>query len=317
MKRKLEDYTFSKLEIKILKEIANENHSLSLLMRSLTIKPSRLSNNLKKLRQKGIVLFKKKVDKSRKYVYFADSKHASLLRELLVTYSHINWEDVLAGLGIEVLFQTLDYSKNTFEDISEVTSWRYSRNFSTLGIITFGQKGYSINPRFLILENFLIEYQRFIMNSLVRSISERAVILWQKDFECLVRAPKNSPISQENFMKTATSSLSAFGVHVFSEYDVYFYSKKRKDLRVEDVILHTLLVERDSVRYATYSLLLLKKELEKIDKEYLFREAQRFDLGLQVNAMLQFLETKGVRTGLTLPTWAEFVAKAREYGVVD
>jgi len=317
MKRKLEDYTFGKLEIKILKEIANENHSLSLLMSSLTIKPSRLSYNLKKLDQKGIILFKKKVDKSRKYVYFADSKHASLLRELLVTYDHVNWEDILAGLGIEVLFQTLDYSGNSLKGISKATSWRYSRDFSALGIIAFGQKGYGINPRFSILEDFLNEYQRFLMTTLVRSISERAIILWQKDFECLVRAPKSSSISQKNFMKTATSSLSAFGVHIFSEYDVYFYSKKRKNLRVEDVILHTLLIERDSVRYVTYSLLLLKKELERIDKEYLFKEAQRFDLGLQVNAMLQFLETKGVRTGLTLPTWAEFVAKAREYRVVD
>jgi len=317
MKRKLEDYTFSKLEIKILKEIANENHSLSLLRRSLTIKPSRLSYNLKKLRQKGIVLFKKKIDKSKKYVYFADSKHASLLRELLVTYSHINWENILAGLGIEILFQMLDYPRNTFENISEATSWRYSRDFTALGIITLDQKGYSINPRFSTLENFLTEYQKFLLNTLVRSISERAIILWQRDFECLVRAPKNSPISQKNFLKTATSSLNAFGVQTFSDFDIYFYSKKKKSLRIEDVILHTLLIERDSVRYVTYSLLLLKKELGKIDKEYLLKEAQRLDLGLQVNAMLQFLETKGARTGLTLPTWKEFVTKAREYKVED
>jgi DNA-binding MarR family transcriptional regulator len=317
MKRKQEDYTFSKLEIKILKEVARENHSLSSLMESLTIKPSRLSYNLKKLDQKGIILFKKKADRSRKYIYFADSKHASLLRELLVTYNHIKWESILADLGIEFLFQTLDHSVNVFRNISKVTSWRYFRNFSALGIITFGQRGYSINPRFSILEDFLIEYQRFLMNTLVRSISERAIILWQKDFECLVQAPKNSPVSQKNFMKTATSGLDAFGVHIFSEYDTYFYSKEKKNLRVEDVILHTLLIERDSVRYVTYGLLLLSKELEKIDKEYLFKEAQRFGLGLQVNAMLQFLETKGARTGLTLPTWAEFIDKAREYGVED
>jgi hypothetical protein len=99
--------------------------------------------------------------------------------------------------------------------------------------------------------------------------------------------------------------------------EVYFYSKKRTRIRVEDAVLHTLLIDRNNVRYVTYSLLLLKKELAQIDKGYLLKEATSLELSLQVNAMLEFLGTKGARKGLTLPTWSEFVSKARDYGVAD
>ena len=317
MKRKLENYTFSKQEIKILKEIARENHSLSLLKKNLSIKPNLLSYSLKRLLQKRIIVYKTKRERPKKYVYFGDSKHASLLRELLVTYNHIKWEDILSGLGIEVLFQVLNYREITFENFSKVTFWRYSKDFMALGIIKSDHEGYGINPRFSILVNFLTEYQRFLLDTLVSSVSEGAVMLWQKNFECVFRAPKSFAVLQDDFLKTATSRLQDFGIPIFSDFDVYFYSKKKKSIRIEDVILHTLLIEKDNVRYVTYSLLLLKKSLRKIDKEYLMKEAQRLDLGLQVNAMLQFLKTKGARTGLSLPTWAEFITKAKEYRVVD
>lgn len=323
MKRKLQDYAFSKVEIKILRAVAKGNHSLYLLMKNLSIKPNYLSYNLKKLFKKNIIAFKKKRtfkrkrNKPRKYVYFGDSKHASLLRELLITDSHMKWENILSGLGIEVLFQVLGNSERTFENFSKATLWRYSRDFMAQGIIKLEDYGYSVNPRFSILIEFLKEYQQFIINTRIRSVSEKAVILWQKNFECLIRIPRNSEFLQKDFLKTATSRLHDFGIQILSDFDIYFYSRKKKKIRIEDVILHTLLIERGNVRYVIYSLLLLRKELPRIDKEYLLKEAQRLDSSLQINAMLQFLKTRGARRGLTLPTWAEFMTKAEEYNVVD
>lgn len=319
MKKKLENYTFNKLEIKILKEIAKGNHSLPLLIRSLLIKPNLLSYNLKKLLKKRLINFKRKKHyyrkKSRKYVHFSDSKHASLLGELLATYGHIKWENVLSGLGLEILFQVLEDSKITFESFSKVTFWRYSKDFMALGIIKLDDDGYNITPRFSILMDFLTEYQRFIVSNVARSLSETSQIFWTKNLEFLVRVPKNTEVVQDGYMRTATSRLNDLGIPILSDFDIYFYSKKKERIRIEDVILHTLLIEKNNVRYVTYGLLLMKKDLLRIDREYLFKEAQRLDLGLQINAMLQFLETKGARRGLTLPTWREFMAKADEYKV--
>lgn len=322
MRSKLETYTFSKQEIKILRQIANENHLLSSLRKSLSMRPSLLSHYLKRLLNKNLIEsqkkrfpFKKRWETSKKYLYFSNSKHALLLRELLSKYDHIEWEDILSGLGIEVLFQILAGHHITLESFSAVTFWRYSKDFMARGLVEFDGDDFRINFRFSILADFLTEYQKFIIGDAAKSLSERAVILWQKDLECLIRIPKNLKVARREFQKTATSRLQDFGIQLLSDFDVYFYSRRRKTIRTEDVILHTLLVERDNIRYVTYSLLLLKNELKRIDKEYLLKEAAWFDLGLQVNAMFEFLRTKGARGGLTLPTWAEFMTKARDYGV--
>ena len=319
MKRKLKNYTFSKTEIRILKEVANENHALSAIRKNLSIKPSYLSKNLKQLRQKGIITLKKKKHTTKKfilwkYVYFEKFKHAILLRELLLKHNHIKWENILSSLGIEVLFQILDCLKISFENFSKITFWRHSKEFMALGLLNIDESGYSINSRFIALETFLVEYQKYLLNKLVRSISEKATILWQKGFECLIRVPKSSLFSQAGLLKTATSSLTDFGIPIFSDFEIYYYSNRKKRIRKEDVILHTLLIEKDNVRYVTYSLLLLEK-MKEIDKKYLLTEAERLELGLQINAMFLFLKTKGEKRGRTLPTWNEYITKSKEYAV--
>jgi len=316
MKKKLRKYTFNRLEIKILKEVARGNHSLYLLKKFLVIKPNLLSYNLKKLLQKGLIKVEKKEKRLGKYVYFDNSKHALLFRELLLRYDHIKWENILSGLAIDVLFQTIDKSELTFKNFSKATFWRYMRDLMSHGIITRSEDDfYEINPRFSILKDFLIEYQRFLLDAIVRSVSASAVILWQKDLECLIRVPKDVNISQKSFLRTAVSRFNDFGLPLITDFDIYFYSSNMETIRVEDVILHTLLIERDNPRYTLYGLLLLKKQWRRINKEYLLKEAQTLDLSLQLNAMFQFLKTQGMRRGLALPTWEEYLAKAKEYKV--
>lgn len=136
-----------------------------------------------------------------------------------------------------------------------------------------------------------------------------------KNLECLIRVPKDVNISQKFFLRTAVSRFNDFSLPLMTDFDIYFYSSNKETIRVEDVILHTLLIERDNPRYTLYSLLLLKKQWRRSNKEYLLKEAQRLDLSLQINAMFQFLKTQGARRGLALPTWDEFLAKAEEYKV--
>jgi len=315
MNKRLRNYTFNKLEIQILRQLAKGKHSLSDVRKSLLIGPSLLSYNLKKLLQKGIIKIIGRGPNKR--IYFDNSKHASLFRELLLIHDHIKWENILPSLAIEVLFQASNNSEMSYRNFSKVTFWRHARNLKAHGILKSDNNRYSINPRFSTLKEFLIEYQRFLINTLVRSVSESAVILWQKDFECLIRTPRNLVIPKKNFFRTATSRLHDFGIPILSDSDIYFYSKNKNTIQIEDVILHTLLIDRDNVRYVLYSLLLLKKKWKKIDEEYLLREAQKLDLSLLINAMFQFLRTHGKRKGLTLPTWEEFITKAKEYEVLD
>ena len=313
MKTAQEEYAFSKSEIRILKELTKGQRSLSEIEKSLLIKPPLLSYNVKKLLRKGIV--KETAKGIRKHIQFGDSKHASLLRDLLITHDHINWQNLLIGKAMEILFKSATDPGKEFDEVPKATLWRHVRNLKAHGILQQTKNGYSINPRFQTLTDFLNEYQRFIIHMLAKTISEKAVVLWQRDLEFLIRAPKNTGATQ-NFLRTATSLLTDMGIPIFSEFDIYFYSKRKKRIQTEDVILHTMLTEPNNVRYVIYSLLLLKKYEEKIDTRYLMKEAQRCNLDSQIKGMLQFLETHTPQRGLSLPTWTEFEAKVRDYKVI-
>ena len=169
-----------------------------------------------------------------------------------------------------MLFQ-IATEPNSTNNMSPTTSWRYLKDFKTIGLATCNNKSCQMNSRFSLLREFLTEYQSFIVTRIIDSTSNKAVVLWQKGFDGLIRVPKTEHIHQEGFTKTATSRLADFGIQLFSDYDTYFYSKTKGNIRVEDIILHTLLIETGNVRYTTYSLLLLEKEQKTIDTSYLLK----------------------------------------------
>jgi len=321
MKTRTDEYFFSKQEIEILKEISKENYTVSQIRQYLRIKPSLISQYLTRLQEKRIIFIKQRsfaensADNSRKSFLFQETPHALLIKDLLKKYAHIKWEDLLSGRGIDVLFQISTGCPTIRESMSRATFWRYSRNLMSLGIVIGYGDNLKINERFDLLRSFLEEYQIHVIKTIINSLSAKAVILWQKDFECLVRVPNTLQIAQKGFAKTATSSMQDYGIQLISDSDVYSFSKRKTGIRLEDVILHTLLIESGNVRNTTYALILLKKEFNQVNKSYLLKLAMWYDIGLQINAMLEFLRTRGNRTGAGLPTWQEFVQKAIEYKV--
>ena len=131
-----------------------------------------------------------------------------------------------------------------------------------------------------------------------------------------MRAPKTAQGPPKGFLKTATSVLQEYDLPLFSESEVYLYSKDKKEIRPEDAVLHILLIGSDSTRYTTYALLLLKKIDSHLDTGYLLSEAKRLGIRNQVESMQQFLKTHKRQADSMLPTWNEFVEKATDYRVV-
>ena len=308
------EYAFSKLEIQILRELTKGKLSLSEIKKPLLLKPALLSYNLKKLLKKGLIQTTEQGN--RKYAFFSETKHASLLRDLLIYYDYMDWENILTGKTIEILFQTLTTKEDNLSNFSKATLWRYLKELKARGIITQTEKKHQINPCFSILIDFLNEYQRYFANKLSKDLSENSVILWQEDMEFLVRAPKNVKPPAKDFHETATSIFPQYGLPLFTEFDIFLYSTNKKTIKPEDATLHTLLIEPTNARYTTYALLLLKKTEKQIDKTYLLQEAERLGLKNQIISMLQFLETHTRPQGQPLPTWNEFIIKAKDYEVM-
>ena len=309
MKTSAGEYAFSKAELQMLREIARGNYELSSIQAKLSIKPPLLTYTLKKLQNKGLIKIAHKGAK--KQVSFSDTKHAILLKNLLSIYDYVDWENVLKGKAIEILFQVLTDS-DKLTAVPRNTLWRYMKDFKSRGII----QECKVNPQFRGLSEFLEEYQSFFAKKMANEFSDNSVILWQREMEFLIRTPKSVKAPTRAFHKTATSIFSVYDLPLFSEFDIYFYSTTKKSITPEDAILHTLLLEPGNVRYSTYALLLLKKTEKQIDKTYLLREAEHFGLETQVKGMLEFLQTHIRPEGQPLPTWDDFAGKARDYGVM-
>lgn len=313
MRIKAPDYTFSKTELQILRELTKNKQSLSAIKTTLAIKPALLTYNLKKLQQQGLIQTTKQGNQ--KTIHFSETKHATLLRDLFVTYDYMDWENILCGKTLQILLQT-QTSKGDLSVFSNATLWRNITGLKARGIITQTQKQYQINPRFNKLIDFLNEYQTYCVNKLAASLSENAAILWRRNMEFIVRAPQTAKASSPDFHKTATSLFPQFGLPLFTDSDIYVYSQNKNAIRIEDVILHTLLIDADSARYVTYALLLLKKTEKQVDRVYLMQEAQALGLKDRVVSMFAFLETHMHQPGDLLPGWDEFVMKANDYAVV-
>jgi len=299
---------------KYLENSLKGKQSLPEIRKSLSLKPALLSYNLKKLQKKGLI--QTTGEGNRKYACFSETSHAELLRDLLIRYDHVDWENILTGKTIDILFQALSAKEGNLSGFSNATLWRYLKELRGRGIIGETQKRYQINSRFQVLIDFLKEYQRYFVNKISKTLSENAVILWQEGLEFLVRAPKAAKAISEDFHKTATSIFAQYDLPLFSEFDIYFCSTSKRSIKPEDAILHTLLVEPGNVRYTTYALLLLKKTQKEIDKTYLLKEAESFGLKNQIIGMLEFLETHRRSEGQSLPTWDEFITKANDYAVI-
>ncbi len=306
------DYTLGKTELQLLKELAKGSQSLPEIRKSLSLKSALLSYNFEKLNKKGLIQTSELGN--RKLAGYSETKHAVLLRDLLLSYDFMDWENILSGKSVEILFKIL--GDGDLSRFSGATLWRYLKELKARGIIAETQKGYIINTRFSVLADFLKEYERYFVTKISKTLSENSVIFWQKGLEFLVRVPNSAEAPTGDFHKTATSIFSAYDLPLFSEFDVYFYSTTKETIKPEDAVLHTLLLEPGNVRYSTYALLLLKKMEKQIDKTYLLREAEHFGLKNRVKGMLEFLQTHIRPEGQPLPTWDYFVGKARDYGVM-
>ena len=172
------EYAFSKSELQILRELSKGKQFLSEIRKSLSLKPALLSYNLKKLKKKGLIQTTE--EGNRKYACFSETSHAELLRDLLIRYDHVDWENILTGKTIDILFQALSAKEGNLSGFSNATLWRYLKELRGRGIIGETQKRYQINSRFQVLIDFLKEYQRYFVNKISKTLSENTVILWQE-----------------------------------------------------------------------------------------------------------------------------------------
>lgn len=297
MKTKKQWYIFSEKELEILREVATGSKEFIEIESKLKIKPNLLSYHLKKLEEKELIQLNSTFCRSRnipgapgKQVTFTALQHSIQLERLLKEQIFsIKWEKVLSGLGLEVLFGATSCHSQT-KLISYPSYWRYCKKLNHFGVLTLTEDGfYSINDFFILLRDFICDYQRYIAEKTSKVVCSESKILWQRGSEFLLQVPKGTSIVQEGFTKTATSVLSQYRIVSLTKFEIYFYSPYTSELSLEDIVLHLLLLQKASAQYSVYCYLLLRKQLKNIDEKFLLEKAKRYDLGFQLSHMLNIV----------------------------
>ena len=306
-------------QLKILRSLSSRQYArIKDIASDIGRSPTRVSIAVKDLEDKGFVESEKRGLSKR--VSISDNKHSSLLKTFISEHQHMKFEEILSGPTLEILLP-LAHSKMKLSGIvkesgySERTVRRVMKKLKEFGMVTTDNFYYSKGPLHKLLYDFVAEFQRYINLKIAFEISPDAVILWERGKEFILKT--NQEIKErKNLFSTCFVKMYDFGIKLMlPEYRYYFYTPFKKRLKVEDVAVHTLAVDRMSARNTLYVLLLVAKNLDKIDLGYLKGESEKFELKKTVHQLFDYLKNRGKPKPIYFPTWNEFESKAGDYRI--
>ena len=310
----MERLKFTERELKCLRAIViMGNAPASAIAIRTQIALPNVSRTIRSLKDKGCL--KTERNGYSTVVSLSETKHALLWRKLILEFTHMPLDKILAGAGLEVLasicYLTLRNRKEIAENalVSQRTAAVVLEKFKRFGIV---QKttDYHTSPRFQTLNEFVIEFRHYLNQKIATRFASDASVLWECNHEFIVECKRT--LEKDGFMLTATSAFGRFGLSLFVPSSYFFYSPFVTTLRVEDVILHALLVPRRSIMPI---LLAWKKNERRISLQYIQRQSERYNATALLKDAVVYFETRGASRAEGYPPWPEFLQRAKEYGL--
>jgi hypothetical protein len=117
---------------------------------------------------------------------------------------------------------------------------------------------------------------------------------------------------EKGFRLTGISMFGSFGIPLIVPKSHFFYSPLIKQLRLEDIIIHSILV---ADHHMMPILLIWRKNQSKIDSKYLQEQAEKYSAKDSVNGITAYFASEGLERAAGFPPWSEFLTKAKEYGL--
>ena len=273
-----------KSEIRVLTRLDREK-SQAELEEQLHVSRGYLSRALNSLLKKGLV--KVRVKQKTKFYSLSENPLSVLIFEALRKNPKI-----LEGRR-ETLLACLDNPKTLLElqtetGLSLKRISDYLKEFRSTGIVEKVGNKYK-----LIHEDVL---------NLVRLLKIKKGVVWERGKERLIESDKT-----ENASLTAFSAFPKYGFKIFTDKFYYYYPKK--DLSIEEVLVHALRFSKTKQQLMLVALFYLKNKYE-ISGSRLRALAKKYGVYNKLNRIFEFLSKKS-----NLFDRDEFAEKAKEYGI--
>lgn len=290
-------------ELKTLSLVADLGKaSATEIARELNALPPQVSRVLATLKEKELI----KTEKTglSKTVSLSDAKHAELFRRILTEFSHIRFDDLLAGVSLEVLsalsYLRLKSRKEIQENslVSEASVAKILEKLRSRGIVHKPDSAYEVNPRFQALKDFVKEFRHHRNQNIAKRFADDAVILWECNSEFIIESEHSK--QDRRFLLTGPSAFGEFGITLIVIKSYYFHSPFARRLRLEDVILHSLLVPL-SYRNIVATLLVWTKNQRKIDRSYFGTRCEKYGVKNYAKEIAEYFRSEGARRPESFP----------------
>lgn len=318
MKEQTLPFAFSKNEIATARMISSHGgESIRELATIMGKTESSVSQNVKSLESKGIV--KTKREGMMQSVGISDRNYALSLSEMFKAEPYVPWEELISNSNIAVLFKSTTGEESFEYGISSATLWRAVRNLSMHGLFTAVPEDPPVGSR--RLSQFISEYSDHVSRKyLIETLPRDAVILWRSGYRCLFKIKNISKNETEKLpigtFPTALTVSPDYGIQFLTQDSYFYYEPSLNGLTIEDVVLHTLLIDPESQTYHTYALLLAFKAKSEINESSLLTKSRNYKLEKRVKNLINYVRSQGKRREWPLPKPDELQEQANLYGIV-
>lgn len=309
MKIAMSDYALTPQEITAMRRLAHGSFSIGELATAMDLSDGSTSRVVDGLLRKGLV--SKRKEGLRSIVEPSANAHAQDLSELVLAYAAVPWENVLSYSNLPVLSKDLrDIEFPTH--ISQSTEWRVERN---LGL--YGLPPVNLNSALgLKLEQFITAYVQFARRQLAAKLLPKGhVILWSKGFSFIAKTRKGEVKESLHLKKTSFSAFPGYGIRFITDSEYFFYSPLQQNLTLEDIIIHTILIDPSSRTNVGYATLLLLKEESNVNYDALLQKGRMLNIESSVKDMISQVKNHGTLDKPSLPSWGDIQELAQLYEV--
>ena len=277
--------------------------SISELADLLGLDHSTVSTAVSSLIAEGFA--EKQRDGKKVFVKRSNTLHAHSLEYILNEYPRLPIEKLFTNSSMEVL-SALAHPHN-ITDIASMTGLNRHTVSSSLsklsgyGIVLKEKGRFIVNKRHRHIVDFVNNYWRFIANQRLRNITDDAIILWQRGSDFLFKTQIDLECSSKfDVHQTATTVFSRYNLQTITTTRYYFHSKRR--LKVEDNIIHTILIDPQNPTYNSYALSLATQS----GATDLLKVSRHYDLEKHIESLLEYQRTKEKNSNTVLP-WNEHI----------
>ena len=286
----------------IFKELKRPT-SISRLADMLGLDHSTISTAVSSLVAEGLA--EKQRDGKKVLVKRSNTLHARSLEDILKEYPRLPVEKLFTNSSMEVL-GALAQPHNITDTAAMTGLNRHTvstvlTKLSGYGIV-LKEKGRSVlNKRHRHTVDLVNNYWRYAANQRLRDIADDAIILWQRGPEFLFKTQTGpGQTCEQDIQPTATTVFSGYNLQIITTTRYYFHSKRR--LRVEDHIIHTILIDPQNPTYNSYALALAARS----GATDLLNTGRYYDMEKHIESLQEYLRTKEKNSDAVLP-WSEYM----------